>query len=186
MGIRCRSYTLIPEVNVSNGDKTYYYNSYLFMYMVIKPGGVTIFLLSLKRTVKSIFGHIGWLHENHVQSNSNLFHVDKASRDGGRRICLWKLSRRGVLFKHEWASDSREDNTRGLIITTEYNNGVVALKSPSRGVILDLIKCCVNRFPGLLLIAIPFAAAFVGLAASMIPHWDPEWLRVIQLTTCVS
>lgn len=50
---------------VSNGDKTYYYNSsYLFMYMLINPdyaGGVTFFLLYMKRTMKSIFGHIGWL-----------------------------------------------------------------------------------------------------------------------------
>lgn len=35
------------------------------MYMLINrdyAGGVTVLLLYLKRTMKSIFGHIGWLH----------------------------------------------------------------------------------------------------------------------------
>lgn len=99
---------------------------------------------------------------NHVQSNWNLFHVDKATRDGGRCICLWKWSQWGALFKHEWASDSRKDNTRGLIITAEYNNSVVGLKSPSRGVILDLIKCGMYRLPGLLLKATHHGVGGIG------------------------
>lgn len=168
MRIHCRSHTLTPEMNVSNGDETYYYNSYLFMYMLIElgnAGGVTGFCFIWREPWNQSLGT--WAgcascRKIIVQSNWNLFHVDQANRDGGGCFSLWTLSRRGALFKHEWASDSRQENTRGLIITAEYNNSVVGLKSPSRGVTLDLIKCCMYRLPGLLLIAIPFSAAFAG------------------------
>lgn len=160
----------------------------LVMYVVIKPGnagGVTIFPASFEMN-HEINLWSRWLATshvwNHVQSSRNLFHVDQASRDSGRCICLWKLSRWRPLFKHQWASNSREDNKRSLIITTEYNNAVVGLKSPSRGVMSNLIKCCMYRLPGLLLTATPFTTVFLLV---WIPHRDPGWLWVIQLTTCV-
>lgn len=108
--------------------------------------------------------------------------VDKAR---GRCICLWTLSRWGVLFKHEWASDNGEDNTRGLIITIESNNSVVGL-DPSRGVILDLMKSSMYGLLGLLLIVIPFSAVLVGQVARVIPRCDIKLLWVIQtVTACV-
>lgn len=114
-----------------------------------------------------------WLQvtfENHFQSNWNLFHVDKANWAGGRWVCLWKWSLWRVLFKHEWAPDSREDNTRELIITTEYNNTVVGLKSPSR--------CCHVRSNKMLHVSvarvvisrIPFSAVFVGFLWMTLGH----------------
>lgn len=93
-----------------------------------------------------------------------------------------KLSWCRALFKHEWASDSEEHNARGLIITIEHSSSVVSLKPPSRGVILDLIKCRMYHLHQLLLIAILFIAVFF----EWIPPRDPECLQVIHLTTCVS
>ncbi len=109
----------------------------------------------------------------------------KATEAVGDPFSPWTHSRRGVLFKHEWTSDSREDNTRRLKITTEYNYSVMGLKSPSGGVILDLMKS-MYRLPALVLIATPSFFVLVGLVSCGIPHWDLDWLQVIQFTSCVS
>lgn len=63
------------------------------------------------------------------------------------------------------------------------------LKSPTRGVILDLIKSHVYWLSELLIIAIPFIGVvcfFLDWLPVRIPHRDPEWLWVVQLTISVS
>lgn len=110
----------------------------------------------------------------HVRSNRNLFGADRGrQRRRWSCVCLWKWSQRAAVFKHERASDSWGDDTSSLIITTGYSNSLVGLKSSS-SVTLDLIKCCVQRWPG-----------FVIIPLDRAPRWDPEWFGLVQWTTRV-
>lgn len=154
-------------MHVSNGDETCYSISHLFMSMLINPSdaaGVTVVLLYMKRTVKSIFGHDGWLC--HVWK-SRLKKLRPMSIKPMGDVFAWTLLQRGVVLKRERAANGGEDDTRGLIIPREWQCSRTGIS----------LQRCQLRVSAQVVVNSGSALCGVRWTAWAIPRWDPERLR---------
>lgn len=113
----------------------------LFMYVVMElcNVGVGCWWLCFKWTVKSIFSSC--LKCSCSEQSKPIWCWSRPTETLELRLPVKLISEGGR------ASDSRGDDTSSLIITTGYSNRLVGLKSSS-SVTVDLIKCCMQRWPG--------------------------------------